>query len=185
MSHYAILQTLNATLLASKSATQTLQKWCDDHHIASPAKIRAVRDEHIFKAASDEIRHILKVSNDEKIGYRSVQLFCGEYVLSEADNWYVPSRLTDEMNDLLNNSETPFGLAVQSLNFHRRTDEVILLWQPASSNWDQKTISFDSHIKPPDIPDQVLQHQAVLMTDQNVPFSIVIETYTKNIFLFK
>lgn len=185
MSHYAILQTLNATLLASKSATQTLQKWCDDHHIASPAKIRAVRDAHVFKTASEEIRHILKVSNDEKIGYRSVQLFCGEYVLSEADNWYVPSRLTEEMNELLNNSETPFGLAVQSLNFHRRTDEVLLLWQPVSTHEDQKTKSLDPHIKPPVVPDQVLQHQAVLMTDQNVPFSIVIETYTKNIFLFK
>jgi acid phosphatase class B len=185
LSHYAILQTLNTTLLASKSATQTLQKWCDDHHIASPAKIRAVRDEQILKKASNEIRHILKVSNDEKIGYRSVQLFCGEYVLSEADNWYVPCRLTDEMNNLLNNSDMPFGLAVQSLNFHRRTDEVLLLWQPVNTNWDQTTTSLDTHIKPAVIPDQVLQHRAVLMTDQNVPFSIVIETYTKNIFLFK
>ncbi|MFZ4380140.1 MAG: hypothetical protein ACOYN1_10315, partial [Polynucleobacter sp.] len=31
---YAILQTLNANLLGSKSATRTLQVWCEDHQMA-------------------------------------------------------------------------------------------------------------------------------------------------------
>jgi len=178
MRNYAILQTLNARLLASKSATQTLQKWCDEHHVASPAKIRAVRDINLTKPASDDILHALDVSDDEQIEYRSVQLFYGDFVLSEADNWYVPSRLTVEMNHILNNSEIPFGVAVESLNFHRRTDEVQLLWHPNGMAENPQTTNFELFV----IPDQILQHRAVLKTEHNIPFSIVIETYTKHIF---
>jgi chorismate-pyruvate lyase len=171
MRDFAILETLNAKLIASKSATQTLQNWCDDHHIASPAKIRAVKNENIIKPASESVRQALEVSPEEPIKYRSVQLFYSDYLLSEADNWYIPSRLTGDMNHLLNSSDTPFGLAVESLNFHRRTDEVQLLWHPLGRD------------EP--IPEHVLQHRAVLKTEQNIPFSIVIETYTRHIFAFK
>jgi hypothetical protein len=38
-----------------------------------------------------------------------VHLKCGERVLSEADNWYVPARLTKEMNQSLENSDIAFG----------------------------------------------------------------------------
>ncbi|HEX8108868.1 MAG TPA: hypothetical protein VF516_14150, partial [Kofleriaceae bacterium] len=35
----ALLQTLNAELLSHDSATLTLDRWCDAHHLAAPAKV--------------------------------------------------------------------------------------------------------------------------------------------------
>ena len=39
----ALLETLNANLLASTSATRTLETWCADHRMAAEPKIVAVR----------------------------------------------------------------------------------------------------------------------------------------------
>jgi hypothetical protein len=39
----ALLQTLNADLLSHDSAPLTLERWCDSHHMASPARIVAER----------------------------------------------------------------------------------------------------------------------------------------------
>src|SRR5271156_2764437 len=39
----AVLQTLNADLLSHDSATLTLQRWCEVHHLASPPTIVASR----------------------------------------------------------------------------------------------------------------------------------------------
>jgi len=45
------------------------------------------------------------------VKYRRVQPSCGDHILSEADNWYVPRRLTPEMNRLLETTDVPFGRA--------------------------------------------------------------------------
>ena len=37
----AMMQTLNAALLASRSATQTLEQWCGDHRLAAEPKVTA------------------------------------------------------------------------------------------------------------------------------------------------
>src|SRR5215467_14681848 len=84
----ALLQTLNAELLSHDSATLTLDRWCDAHHLASPAKVIAVRDRGASKPATAELRRALGVGEAEPIRYRRVQLVCGRHVLSEADNWY-------------------------------------------------------------------------------------------------
>ena len=180
----AILQTLNANLLASKSATQTLQAWCEDHQMAPMPKIIALRDAQTVKEANEEIRTLLKVSDAEPVRYRRVRLVCGNHVLSQADNWYVPSRLTDDMNLLLMQTDTPFGTAVRQLNFHRQTERSTLLWNPLPKNWDQKRSIQNKGPIDLKIPELVLQHQAILLTDKNIPFSVVIESYTNEIFAF-
>jgi len=181
---YAILQTLNANLLGSKSATRTLQAWCEDHRMADHPKIIAIRDRSLNKEVSPEIRKMLQATASDPIAYRRVQLYCGQYVLSEADNWYLPTRLTPEMNALLTDTDTPFGVAVRELNFHRQTEKVDLLWQPLPKHWEQSKRMLTNTNSPLVIPDWVLQHQAILFSDQNVPFSYVIETYTNQIFAF-
>src|SRR5262249_52372326 len=117
----ALLQTLNAELLSHDSATLTLDRWCDAHHLASPAKVVAVRDKDSDKPPTAEQRRTRGVSDTEPIRYRRVKLQCGTHVLSEADNWYVPSRLTADMNHQLDTSDIPFGRAAQPLHFQRRT----------------------------------------------------------------
>jgi len=181
---YAILQTLNANLLGSKSATRTLQVWCEDHQMADIPKIIAIRDTGVNKEVSPEIRKMLQATTSDPIVYRRVKLYCGKHVLSEADNWYLPTRLTPEMNNLLADTDTPFGVVVRELNFHRQTEKVDLLWQPLPKNWEQKKRMLTNKKSPLVIPDWVLQHQAILFSDKNVPFSYVIETYTKEVFAF-
>lgn len=181
---YAILQTLNANLLGSKSATRVLQAWCEDHHMADNPIIIAIRDKSLNKEASQEVRNMLQANAGDPISYRRVKLYCGMNVLSEADNWYLPERLTPEMNNLLANTDTPFGAAVRQLNFYRKTEKVQLLWSPLPKNWEQKKKILTGGGSELAIPDQVFQHQAILFSDKNVPFSFVVETYTNKIFAF-
>src|SRR6202022_2925378 len=126
----ALLQTLNANLLSHDSATLTLEHWCDVHRLASPARIVAVRVPDSDKPVSLEQRRELGVTPAEPIRYRRVRLLCGTVVLSEADNWYVPGRLTAEMNKLLDSTDMPFGKVVQALHFQRHTLSSTLLWFP-------------------------------------------------------
>lgn len=63
-------------------------------------------------------------------------MLCGALVLSEADNWYVPGRLTPEMSKLLDTTDLPFGRVVQTLHFQRHTLSSTLLWQPLPEGWE-------------------------------------------------
>jgi hypothetical protein len=126
----ALPQTLNAELLSHDRATLTLDRWCAAHRLASPAHIVAERVDGAYQAPTDEQRQLLGVNATEPVRYRRVRLICGDRVLSEADNWYVPARLTPEMNRVLDTTDTAFGRAVQTLNFRRWTLSAKLLWSP-------------------------------------------------------
>ena len=180
----ALLQSLNADLLSHDSATLTLDRWCETHHLQSPAKIVAERDRSIDKPATDEQRKILQVSASEPIRYRRVRLACGAHVLSEADNWYVPSRLTAEMNKQLDTSDIAFGRAVQALHFQRHTLSADLMWSPLPQGWEMGAPVPAASSTPLQIPHQVLQHRAFLTLPDGTPFSEVVETYTSEILAF-
>ena len=130
----ALLETFNDELLTHDSATFTLERWCDVHRLASPARIVAERM-LLDKPLSPEQRAELRIGPAESVRYRRVRLRCGPVVLSEADNWYVPARLTAEMNRQLDNSDAPFGKVVQELHFQRRTLSSKLLWLPLPDGW--------------------------------------------------
>jgi len=181
----AVLQTLNAELLSHDSATLTLDRWCDAHHLASPARIVAVRDKATTKPAGAEQRKTLGVGPAEPIRYRRVKLTCGAHVLSEADNWYVPSRLTADMNHQLETTDIAFGRAVQPLRFQHRTLSAKLLWSPLPDGWDVKSAGLpDAAATTLQVPHEVLQHQAVLALPDGTPFSTVVETYTDEVLAF-
>jgi chorismate-pyruvate lyase len=186
----ALLQTLNADLLSHDSATQTLERWCGDHLLASPAKIVAERVRDIEKAPTAEQRAELQVGPNEQVRYRRVRLRCGALVLSEADNWYVPSRLTPQMNELLESSDTPFGKVVLPLHFQRHTLSATLLWQPLPQGWEMRGPAGGraaggpvarGGAAPLQVPDKVLEHRAVLVLPDGIPISEVVETYTGNV----
>ena len=129
----ALIESLNADLLAHDSATLTIERWCADHRLADPPRIVAERVSDADKPASAEVRAALDVKPDEPLGYRRVRLKCGDHVLSDADNWYVPSRLTPEMNHVLETTDTPFGKAVAALHFRRHTLSADLLVAAAAA----------------------------------------------------
>ncbi len=180
----AVLETLNAELLSHDSATVTLEHWCDEHRLASPARIVAMRVTGIDKAPSSDQRRELNVSDSEPVRYRRVRLLCGAAVLSEADNWYVPSRLSAEMNTQLETTDTPFGKVVQALRFRRHTLTAELLWHPLPVGWEMAGVSMPGGSGALAVPAQVLEHRAVLTLADGTPVSEVIETYTGNVLGF-
>jgi hypothetical protein len=181
----ALMQRLNAEILGSRSATLTLEKWCRDHALAEEPRIAARLIAGADKALDAEQRRRLQVT-DEKVTYRKVELRCGTHVLSEADNWYVPSRLTAEMNRLLETTDTPFGKAVQSLEPYRQTFDVRLLWSPLPDGWERASTA-----RLPcaaagvlAIPDALFEHRAILYTREHKPFSEVREIYQRQLLSF-
>ena len=168
----AELRRFEAALDHSESATAVLRAWCAEHRMADPPVIRALRDAGPETPATPETRRRLQAAPDERLRYRRVKLVCGDHVLSEADNWYRPSVLTPEMNARLAGSDTPFGVAVKTLNFHRRTlgvDWLLKLDRRGAAGGELS------------LPHAVLRHRAVLETAQAVPFSLVVETYTAEV----
>lgn len=152
---------LSADILTSSSATLTLEKWCADHAMAAEPKVVARLVRGADKPASQETLARLGVASAD-IKYRRVQLYCGAHLFSEADNWYVPSRLTPEMNRLLEQTDTPFGKVVQPLAPYRRTFSNTMLQSPSA----------------------LFEHAAVLYSASHQPISEVRETYQRGTLAF-
>jgi hypothetical protein len=153
----ARLQAFESQLEAQPSATAVLQKWCDVH--APGSRIVAHQVQYAPAPLPDAGRQALAIKPGEKLRYRRVQLTCAGHVLSNADNWYLPGKLTPAMNETLEHTQTPFGVAVAALHFSRR-------------NLETRYLADEQN---------VLRHSAVLLTDKGEAFSFVVETYTKEI----
>lgn len=179
----ALVQTLNAELLSHDSATLTLDGWCARRALApTGSRIVAERVTGQDKPVTPEVRATLQVGAEELVRYRRVRLRCGDRVLSEADNWYVPSRLTPEMNAVLDTSDTVFGRAVQALYFRRQTISATLLWSPLPNDWDVSRLALPRGTGGRlAIPDKVIEHRAVLRLPDGTPFSQLVETYTGDV----
>ena len=160
----ALMQALNDELLASRSATQTLEAWCGDHHLAAPPRIVAQVVTNADKPATSEQRQRLHVTGSDVVKFRHVRLQCGSRVLSEADNWYVPSRLSVDMNHLVETTDTPFGTVVRPLEPYRETIAVTMFWTGGAAP-----------------PEALFAHRALLFTRDHVPFSEVYEVYQRDI----
>jgi hypothetical protein len=150
------IQALSEQLLASSSATLTLERWCAERGLATPPTVVADVVKGAAKIPTDEQLRRLDVRDRGDVAYRRVQLRCGTRVLSEADNWYVPARLTPDMNRLLSETETPFGKVVAALEPSRRTFDVRTLW-----------------------PEALFEHDAIVYTREHTPFSEVHEIYQR------
>ncbi len=182
----ALLQTLNANLLASTSATLSLETWCADHGMAREPKVVARLLRGADLPASPEVRARLAVAPDTPLKYRRVQLYCGEHLLSEADNWYVPARLTAAMNQLVEQTDTPFGKVVLPLAPYRRTVAVKTLWSPLPERWENQAVPAAAGAAPGvmAIPAALFEHSAVLYTRGHEPIAEVRETYQRGLLDF-
>jgi hypothetical protein len=84
------------------------------------------------------------------------------------------------MNQMLDTGDTPFGMVVKPLGFHRRTLAAALLFNPLPAGWDLAGAHSDAG-GDLTIPHQVIQHRAVLANAAGEPFSVVVETYTDKV----
>jgi hypothetical protein len=157
-----VLHDFRANLAAQDSATVALDHWCAARTIATPAHIEAAtQDDAAATPATAAIRAALAVCPDEPVRVRHVLLSCGDTVLSDARNWYVPARLTPDMNRMLDTSRVPFGKVVAPLGLHRRA-------------WTGRS--------PASCPaGTILHNTAVLRRDDGMPYSLVSECYTRAI----
>ena len=180
----ALIETLNAELLSHSSATLTLERWCSGHGLSPVAKLVARLERGVQKRLDENDRERLGAGPDDPIRYRHVRLFCGDKLLSEADNWYVPSRLTPDMNCLLDETDMPFGRVVHDLDFRRETLSAKLLWSPLPERWDMSPAPSASPGSRLEAPDHILEHRAILRDKAGTPFSFVVETYTRDVLAF-
>lgn len=161
-----MLEALESQLLSNPSATEVLESYCERHFGTDHATVQAEilkRQDHVKPDTS--VLKQLKVGPGESVSYRSVRLHCGEIALSEADNWYVPERLTPAMNDTLAKTDLPFGKVVKPLKFQRKT---------LKTRWNQGESEGSSS-------PWVFENQAQLIAVDPFPFSVLRERYLRSL----
>ena len=179
----ALMQTINAEILASSSATLTLEDWCDRLALADDPTVRVRFVAGSGAPASAETRRLLEVGPGEPVGHRRVRLVCGQTVLSEADNWYVPGRLTEAMNHTLGSSETSFGKVIRPLRPARRTIGFRVLFRPLPVGWEampDDLLASRIGAEPPlsyDPARPLFEHRALVRGGDGRPLALVRETY--------
>jgi chorismate-pyruvate lyase len=174
------MERLNATLLASNSATDVLESWCAGHHMAADATIHAHLKRDVQKPVSPTQRRLLQIGPNEPVIYRRVELACGTHILSRADNWYVPSRLTPAMDSALETSDIPFGRAVKPLHPRRQTIAARIFWHPLAEG--RKRAGHPAADLA--IPPVLFEHRALVTAASGRPISEVDESYTDDILDF-
>ena len=168
------LSLLNQELVLTPSASVTLQNWCQQKYPSPNSKLTAQQVPTAIKPASSSIRNLLRVSPEESVRYRHVLLKCGSVTFSEADNWYVPERLEKEMNWLLENSQTPFGIVVRSLSPTRKNLSSEMNPLP---HFKHKTEARKLEPTPEEpLTFVIFKHRALLQTNRG-PISLVEEDY--------
>ena len=162
-----VMQDLSDSLLAGGRATLTLEAWVD----GLPDGVTARRVEGADAPAPAGLRDRLCAAPDEVLAYRHVQLVCGGHVLSEAQNWYLPSRLTPAMLDDLARTDIPFGRVILPLQPVRETTAVTLFWDPSQDG--------------PDMPEKLFEHRARVFGADGAPLAEVVETYRREAVLLR
>jgi chorismate-pyruvate lyase len=156
----ALLRRFNAELLSSDSATRVLERWCN-------SAIAALRLEAPAKPLPAEHAQCLGLLAGEQILYRRVNLVATGQILCAAENWYIPERLTVEMNRALEHTTIPFGYVIAPLKPRRQTLSTITFWPDVRRDPDDAAI---------------LEHRTLLMASDGRPLSVVHEAFTKQIF---
>ena len=154
-----LLQDLYDEILGSRSATFTLEQWCRDHGVTEPVIVVLRSFDTVSPAPEADRLARLRLAEAGAVRYRRVQLLCAGLVLCEADNWYVPGRLSAEMNRQLETSDIPFGKVVRALSPYRETFASRRFWS-------------EGHIPP-----SLFRVQALLLGPDGLPLAEVDEVY--------
>ncbi len=155
----APLDVFAAELAAGPTATVVLQRRC-----GSDVPVRAEVDRALSVSPDAEQRAKLKVGADATLGYRRVRLVCGDRLLSVAENWFVPDRLTPEMQRTLAETDRPYGAVIAALSPRRVPLASLRLWDGEGP-----------------APEAVLRIDALVETGEGVPLALVSETYQRDV----
>ncbi len=117
-----------AAIVAQHTVSSALLHWCETHGIGE-GEILAGDIERWPDAARSALHslptppHAL-IAAPQTLAYRRVRLRRGEVALAQAEIWYEPCRLPENILRDLAASPLPFGRAVESLSPYRETIEV-------------------------------------------------------------
>ncbi len=171
------LEKLEERLSECKSATRALEEWCEEHGLVTPARIGAITMAQACKKATQDQLERLQVQKQDDVAYRQVRLLCADLLVCEADNWFVPSRLTDAMNIALQTTDTPFGKVVAPLQPYRDTYSMTVFegnlpWSSSESETPgEERWAYDGS-------QDLLHHRGlVLQRADNLPLAEVHETF--------
>jgi chorismate-pyruvate lyase len=167
----AKLNRFDEMLRAGSSATAILEKWIASRTGGAIALRAHIVREPVSIVPAD-ITSRLGVKDPALIAYRRVRLAHGGRVYSDARNWYVPSRLPDNMRAILADGATPFGRIIEQLKPMRRMLAAERLWTAGSEDTVARTI-----------PPRLLRHQALILSADGEPICEVDEVYTRNILI--
>jgi chorismate-pyruvate lyase len=155
----AAYDAFEAELNAGPTATAALQRWCAAHGVEGIVHAEVDREAERAPSAATTLR--LEVKPGEHVAYRRVKLGCGRHVLSEADNWYVPARLSAAMNEALESGDTPFGAVIAPLAPHREVISSERLWADGTA------------------PEDILRNRGLVLDHDGRPLAEVSETYKR------
>jgi chorismate-pyruvate lyase len=140
---------LHRKLLSCASATAVLEEV-----FGASVSIRRLSCDAL--ALSPTQREKLRPTQSAPACHRRVMLLAGGRPVSEADLWYVPSRLWPGMEKALRNTELPFG-------------KVIAPMQPVRETLASRICAEDESV--------ALEHEAVLRDQDGLPIALVAERY--------
>lgn len=159
-----LARALNDRLVAGPTVTRALRDWCGGRGL-SDGRINVELLPQSGRVPPDaEALRWLRLEGIETATHRRVRIFCDDLEIAEADNWYVPQRLTHAMNTLLETTDIPFGTVVEPLRPWRRTVGAVL---PESGT--------GALAPAPDMT--VLEHRAVMADHADRPLCVVHERF--------
>lgn len=138
-----------------------LERWCG-------RQVTAHRTAFAEKALPECHRRSLELMPRERTAYRHVRLVADGQILCEADNWYVPERLSAAMNDALERTNRPFGKVIAPLHPSRRVLSTKVL-QGVGQRPSLMANDGGSH--------PALEHEALVMDGVGRALCIVHEIY--------
>jgi chorismate-pyruvate lyase len=111
---------LQNCLHSHPTATAALIAWCRERR---PDDAEALTVAVLCDCAVDPADYDgpLRLATRETLQYRRVRLGWGDLVISEAENFYVPQRLPEDMRAALHHGAKPFGAVVAELSPQRTT----------------------------------------------------------------
>jgi hypothetical protein len=158
----ALVWALNTRLIAGATATDTLLAWCDEHGLSAGPITVEIRQCFAPAVVPDEVLPALELDPGDTIHYRQVRLMRGALPLAAAENWFVPQRLTANMNEALTGTNVPFGRVIAPLQPSRRTLAV--------------------HPQPH--AEIILHHSAVILSKPGTALAFVKESYFSDLVAF-
>ena len=177
----ALLQTLNVELLTNDNTERTLGAWCVSHRLSTRPTIATERVSDAEEIPTEVQRKMLAASTKDSVRHIKVRVLCGSVVLLEADNWYLPARISPQWNASIERTEWPLEAAVQTGHFRRRILSASLLWPPLPelkelASGEAQGRAQSGAVQP--LPARVLAHHLLVLLPDGAPFGEVEENYT-------